>query len=531
MRKETLYGKEAREKIMSGVRKIVNAIKVTLGPAGRNVIISKAIFHDYAQIPLPLHITKDGVTVAHAFELDDHMERPGVLLVKEACQKTVDQAGDGTTTCAVLLEAIATLALEKIDAGANPMELKRGIDEAVRFVVEKIAEMATPLKGDIERIRQIATVSANHDAEIGDMIAQAVEKIGTEGVIDIQQSNSVKTEIKLTDGIKLDRGWISPYFVTHKERQVCEFDEPYILLYDKRVIHAKQVEQALKIATGNNRPLLIICEDCDEQGLAFLNINVARGLFRACAIKAPGFAESRREQMEDIAVLTGATFVSDLKGINIENVSMAEFGTAKKVIVSKDETIIIDGGGKVEQVEHLKNELRTDLHDNSKSDEEKKAIERRLARLSGSIAVVNVGGATETEMKERYDRFDDAVRATKAAIAEGFVPGGGTAFLRVDFGVTMYNPGSFADGVNVVLEATKTPLKQICANAGVTKDIAAAVYGEKENIGYNAKSDRLEDLVKSGIIDPAKVLRCALQNAASAAGMLITCEAEISDTV
>jgi len=529
MNKKTKYGSEARKNILSGVNKIVAAIKPTLGPMGRNVCISQSMVVDYGVHSLPISITKDGVTVARAFDLDDPFEKPGVLLVKEACQKTVDEAGDGTTTCAVLLEAIATEGIRLIDEGANPMELKRGIDDAVKFVVQELNKMATPIKGNVEKIRQIATVSANNDSSIGDLIAEAFATIGDEGIIDIEASKSTKTEIKLSDGFKLDKGWVSPYFINNAGKQICEFEDPLILLYDKRIIHHTQIITAMEIIMQQQRPLLIICEDADEEGLAFLNMNVVKGAFRCCAVKSPGFYDSKREQMEDIAILTGANYMSDLKGLDIKKIQLSDFGKAKKVIVSKEETVIIGGESNKGSLENLLNELRMNLAQ-AKTEDEKSPIEKRIARLTGGIAVIQVGGATETEMKERLDRFDDAVLATKAAISEGYVPGAGTSFIRINLMPiqTKENDKSLV----VILSALQKPLIQICENAGVSgEEKLTLILSEERNIGYNAKTNKIEDLVESGVIDPVKVLRCALQNAASAASMILTCEAEICDTL
>lgn len=535
MNKKTKYGADARQNILAGVKKIVDAIKVTLGPMGRNVVIAQSMVVDYGVHSLPIRVTKDGVSVAHAFDIDDPFEKPGVLLVKEACQKTVDQCGDGTTTCAVLLEAIASEGINLIEGGANPMELKNGIDAAVKYVVEELSKMAIPITGDVEKIRQIATVSANNDSSIGDLIAEAFKKIGDDGVIDIEASKSTKTEIKLSDGLKVDRGWISPYFINNPGKQICEYEDPLILLYDKRIIHHTQIQLAMQIAAQQQKPVLIICEDVDEEGLAFLNMNVVKGIIRVCAIKAPGFADSRREQMEDIAILTGASYMSDLKGLDIKKIQLSNFGNARKVICSKDETIIIGGESDKVSLEHLLNELRMNLAQ-AKTEEDKFPIEKRIARLTGGVAVIHVGGATETEMKERLDRFDDAVRATKSALQEGFVPGAGTAFLKV---TKILHPKKtdFNAGFDIIMSVLPTPLKQICSNAGVASDTTLKNVDDENRMkggndfGYNAKTNKVEDLVQSGVIDPAKVLRCALQNAASAASMILTCEAEIVDTL
>lgn len=519
MNKKVLYGKEAREKILAGINKIADAVAVTLGPKGRNVIISLADVVDYGIRNFPLHITKDGVTTARAFDVEDPFEKVGVLAVKEAAQKTVSQAGDGTTTTTVLLRAIVAEGMYRIDEGANPMEIKRGIDKVVEYAVGELKKMAVPVRGDIERIRQIATVSANNDSSIGDLIAQAFAKIGDDGVIDIESSKGVNTEIKLADGYKFGRGWLSHLFVNKKEKGTCEFENPLILLYDKRVTHHTQVQKALEISMQAGRPMLIICEDADQEGLAFLAMNTLQGRIQSCIVKAPDFGEQRRQSMDDIAMITGGHYFSDTHGVDVKkDVTLQLLGKAKKVIITKDETVIIGGEGNKESLFTLLTALRANL-DQAKSEEEKEPIEKRIARLKGGVAVIEVGAATETEMNERLDRFDDAVRATKAAIAEGYVPGGGTAFLRIKFGE--------GESWNPLLE----PLRQICKNAGVdSEEIINTIFANQGAIGYNAIEHRVEDLIVSGIIDPVKVLRCSLQNAGSVAGMILTSEAVIADT-
>jgi chaperonin GroEL len=530
MNKKTLYGKEARDKVLAGVKKISNAVKVTLGPMGRNVLISQSMVVDYGVHSLPIHVTKDGYTVARAFDLsDDPFEKAGVLMIKEAVGKTVMEAGDGTTTCCVLAEAIVLEGMKLIDEGANPMDIKRGIDKAVEYVVEELRKMATPIKGDIEKIRQIATISANNDAAIGNWIAQAFEKIGDEGIIDIEASTGVNTEIKISDGYKWGKSWISPLFINNKEKQLVEFDNPVILLYDKKINHHTQVERALTICMQLGKPILIVCEDAIEEGLAFLAMNTVQGRVKCCVVKAPGVGEFRREEMEDIALITGGTYVSDLRGVSIKEIEGDNLGTAKKVIVTKDETIIVGGNTDKEGLENLLNELRMNLAQ-AKNEDEKYPIEKRIARLTGGVAVIQVGAATETEMKEKLDRFDDAVRATKAAISEGFVPGGGTAFLRV--GNIMSDSIEDVEGVQIIKRALSSPLRQIIENTGnPSEQTIEHVRSAQGNIGLNAKTNEIVDLVEAGVIDPVKVLRCALQNAASSAGMILTCEALICDTL
>jgi len=520
MNKKTLYGPDARAKLLSGIKKIAAAVKVTLGPMGRNVLISQSMVVDYGVHNLPIHVTKDGYTTAKAFEVhDDPFEQAGVLMIKEASQKSVDQAGDGTTTTVVLAEAIAEKGIALINQGANPMELKKEIDKAVGLVVDRLKDVSTPIKGDINRIRQIATISANNDPEIGEWIAKAFEKIGDEGIIDLEPSKSVDTEIKISDGYKWEQSWVSPLFVNNKEKQICEFEEALILIYQNRINHHTQIQRALEISMKQGHPLLIICEDAVDEGLAFLAMNTIQGRVRVCVVKAPAFGEARRLEMEDIALLTGGSYVSDLRGVNIKEIEPANLGFAKKVIVNKEETVIIGGDTDKDLLQNLLDELRMNLAQ-AKNEDEKFPIEKRIAKLTGGVAVIQVGAATETEMKERLDRFDDSVRATKAAISEGYVAGGGTTLLRVK------------SGNEVVDSAMEMVLKQICLNAGTdAEQILKQVKGLAGSFGYNAKTDVIEDLVEAGVIDPTKVLRCALQNAASSAGMILTSECLICDTM
>lgn len=520
MNKKTLYGAAARAKLLSGVKKIAAAVKVTLGPMGRNVLISQSMVVDYGVHNLPIHVTKDGYTTTKAFEInDDPFEQAGVLMIKEAAQKSVDQAGDGTTTTVVLAESIVAKAIELIDKGGNPVELKRSIDKGVQEAVEQLKQMAIPIKGNNDRIRQIATISANNDVEMGNLIADAFAKIGEEGIIDLEAGQSVNTEIRIADGYKWDKSWVSPSFINNKEKQICEFENPVILLYDKRITHHTQIVRALELVMKTGRPLFIVCEDAAEEGLATLAINNLQGRIKICVVKAPEFNEKRREAMEDIALLTGATYVSDIRGIEIKEVEWDHFGHATKVLVTKDETVIIGGHGDKNAVEDLLNELKMNLTQ-AKNEDEKAPIERRIAKLKGGVAVIEVGAATETEMKEKLDRYDDAVRAVKAALSEGYIVGAGTAFLRVK---------TSSEIINSVLSM---PLKQICDNAGVeSEQVVNQIKALKDNMGYNAKSDKIEDLIDAGVIDPVKVLRCALTNAASSAGMVITTEALICDTL
>lgn len=530
MYKKILYGSEARNKVLDGVNKIVDAVAVTLGPSGRNVLIANSVVVDYGVHSLPINVTKDGYRTTKSFDVNDEFEKVGVNLVKEAAQKTVDLAGDGTTSTCVLLRAIVQESMKMIEKGANPMELKKGIDAAVEAVVGQLKKVSTPISENVEKIRQVATVSANNDKEIGDLIAKAFEKIGSEGVINIDSGKGIETEIKIADGYKFERGWISPLFTNNKEKQVCEFENPYILLYDKKITHHSQVQRVLEAVMQNGRPLLIVCEDAEEEGLAFLAMNNVQQRIQVCVVKAPSFGEQRREEMEDLAVLTGGTFVSDIRGVEIKNAGIENLGVAKKVIVSKEETVIIGGQKDSVQLETLLNELRMNLAE-AKTEEEKYPIEKRIARINGGVAVILVGAATETEMKEKLDRFDDAVRATKSAIAEGYVAGGGQFFSSFEDAASPTDT-DYHKGYNALINALKMPLKQICSNAGTDFDWAySAIKESKWEKGYNAKTGKIEDLVAAGIIDPAKVLRCSLQNAASSAGMILTTECVIADSV
>jgi chaperonin GroEL len=530
MQKKVLYGTEARNAILSGVIKIVNAVKVTMGASGKNVLIGRAQYIEGFAVPYQTHVSKDGVTVARSLELSDPVENRGALMVKEAAYKTVQQAGDATTATCVLAGALIEGGINLVNNGANSQQVKKGIDAAVIEAVDQLKKLSTPVSGNNDRIFQVATVSANNDEFIGRLIADAFAKIGEDGVIDIEEGKSVNTEIKVADGYKFERGWVSPLFVNNKPKEICEFQDAFVLLYEKRINHHTQIEKALEIALKAGRPLIIVCEDAEDEGLAFLAMNNARAAIRVCVVKSPGFGESRREGMDDLAAITGATYISDLRGVGIKEVTASHFGTVSKAIISKDETVLIGGGGKKEEITALVNDLKMNLTQ-AKTEEEKFPIEKRIARLSGGVAVIHVGAATETEMKEKIDRVDDAVRATKAAISEGFVAGGGTAFLRiVNNEVPANKHVDFYKGWTLVFEALQTPLKQICDNAGAETDkILKQVKSTTGNNGYNVLTDTIEDLVGVGIIDSTKALRCALVNASSVAGMVITSECLIID--
>lgn len=520
MIKTVLYGKESRDKLLAGVQKITKAVACTMGPSGKCVLIGDAIYGNDGLVQLPNTVTKDGVTVANNFDLPDAVENRGALSVKEAARQTVKEAGDATTLTCVLAESLITNGMKLIEEGANSQQLKKGMDKALEYVVEELKKISTPVKGDIERIRQVATVSANNDKVIGDLIADAYLKIGEAGIIDIETSNGVTTEIKVSDGFKIDKGWISPLFVNNVAKELCEFDNPLILLYDKKITHHTQIEAAIGIAIQENKPLLIICEDAEEEGLAYLGINTYNKRFRVCAVKAPEFGNLRREWMEDIALTTGGDYVSDLHGLDIKEVELSNFGQAEKVIISSTETVIRGGKKNKEKFDEFIADLKMNLTQ-AKTEDEKYPIEKRIARLNSSVATILVGAATETELKEKLDRVDDSVRATKSAIAEGFVSGGGSAFLSIK-----QNMKEVDGGFGLVHASLEAPFNQICSNAGVEpKGIRGLIVGM--NAGYNALTGEVEDMVEAGIIDSTKALRCALTNAVSVAGMVLTSECSI----
>lgn len=529
MTKEVLFGNDSRSKILLGVQKISNAVRITMGASGKCCLIGEAVYGSEGLVHLPTIVSKDGYQVTKYFSLPDPIEHRGAMMIKEAAAGTVSEAGDATTCTCVIAESLITNGMKLIDEGANSQQLKKGMDKALEYVVEELKKISTPIKGDVEKIRQIATVSANNDSYIGNLIAEAYSKIGDDGVIDIEKSNGTKTEIKIADGLKFDKGWVSPLFVTNKAKDICEFENPLILLYEKRIIHHTQIQKAIELSMQAGKPLLIICEDADEQGLSFLVMNNIQGRIRVCVVKSPEFGDLRRESMEDIALITGGTYISDSKGVGIKEVSISNFGSAKKVIVSKTETIIIGGNGDADDIEELIADLKMNLTQ-AKTEEEKYPIEKRIARLTGGVAVIQVGAATETELNEKLDRVDDAIRATKAAISEGFVGGGGTAFLRINlpFAIGLDPDGDFVKGCDLVFDSLCTPLKQICANAGVDGDeILKKVSRETEGMGYNVLTNKIEDMVQAGIIDSTKALRCAITNAVSVAGMVLTSECSI----
>ncbi|MDR1034859.1 MAG: chaperonin GroEL [Holosporales bacterium] len=521
--KDIRFGSEAREKVLKGVNTLANAVKVTLGPKGRNVLIEKSYGSP--------RITKDGVSVAKEIEVADKFENVGAQMVKEVANKTSDLAGDGTTTATVLAQAILTEGLKSVAAGANPIDLLRGINIAVDATIAQLKEKTKTVSTN-EEIAQVGTISANGEKEIGDMLASAVAKVGKEGVITIEEAKSFQTELDVVEGMQFDRGYISPYFVTNSEKMICELDSPYILIYEKKLSNLQPLLPVLEAVVQSGKPLLIIAEDIEGEALATLVVNKLRGGLRAAAVKAPGFGDRRKAMLEDIAVLTGGTVISEEVGIKLENVNITMLGSAKKITITKDDTTIVEGAGKKDDIQGRCAQIRTHIED-STSEYDTEKLKERLAKLSGGVAVIRVGGATEAEVKEKKDRVDDALHATKAAIEEGVVPGGGVALLRAIKQLDSLKPVNDDQraGFNIVRQALKAPTSQIADNAGV--DGAVVVYNvlakDDFNYGYDASGDVYTDLVKAGIMDPTKVVRTALQDAASIAGLLLTMECVITE--
>lgn len=523
MAKEIKFNIKAREELKNGVDALADAVKVTLGPKGRNVIIEK-------KFGAP-HITKDGVTVAREVELEDPFQNMGAQLVKEVASKTGDQAGDGTTTATVLAQAIVNVGLKNVTAGANPMDLKRGIDKAVSAVVENIKSQAQEVDDDISKIENVARVSANNDEEIGCLIAEAMEKVKKEGVITVEEAKGTETSVDVVEGMQFDRGYISPYFVTNSEKMECEMDSPYILLYDKKISNLKDMLPILEAVAQSGRPLLIIAEDVDNEALATLVVNRLRGSLKICAVKAPGFGDRRKEMLEDIAVLTGGTVVSEVKGMQLAQATINDLGTAEKVSVNKDNTTIVNGAGSKDAIASRVNQIKAQI-ETTTSNYDKEKLQERLAKLAGGVAVLYIGAPSEVEMKEKKDRVDDALSATRAAIAEGIVPGGGVAYIR-SLSVLDELKGDNDDentGIAIIRRAIEEPMRQIMENAGVEGAvILQKVKDGKGDFGYNARTDQFENFFETGVIDPAKVTRVALENAASIAGMFLTTECVIAD--
>lgn len=523
MAKEIKFDIDARDLLKKGVNQLADAVKVTLGPKGRNVIIQKSYGAP--------QITKDGVTVAKSVELEDNFENMGAQLVKEVASKTNDDAGDGTTTATVLAQSIINVGLKNVTAGANPMDIKRGIDKAVKVVVEDIAKQSTAVGEDLKRIEHVARISANNDLEIGKLIAEAMGKVHTEGVITVEEAKGTETTVDIVEGMQFDRGYISPYFVTDTEKMECQMDEPYILLYDKKISAIKDILPLLEKTLQTSRPLLIIAEDLDSEALATLVVNRLRGGLKVCAVKAPGFGDRRKEMLQDIAILTGGTVISEETGLSLESADLNMLGRAKKVTVDKDNTTILNGEGDKDAISERVKQIKAQIA-NTTSDYDKEKLQERLAKLAGGVAVLYVGAPSEVEMKEKKDRVEDALSATRAAIEEGTVAGGGTAYIRAIAALENLRGDNDDEttGIEIIKRAIEEPLRQIAYNAG--KEGAVIVQRVKDSegdMGYNAHADKLEHLSANGVIDPAKVSRVALENAASIAGMFLTTMCVIAD--
>lgn len=523
MAKEIIFNIDARDQLKKGVDELANAVKVTLGPKGRNVIIEK-------KFGAP-HITKDGVTVAKEIELEDKFQNLGAQLVKEVASKTGDDAGDGTTTATVLAQAIVGVGLKNVTAGANPMDLKRGIDKAVAQVVKNIKSQSISVGDDYDKIEQVATISANNDSEIGKLIADAMRKVSKDGVITIEEAKGTETTIDIVEGMQFDRGYISPYFVTNTDKMEVEMEKPYVLIYDKKISNLKELLPILEPAVQSGRPLLIIAEDVESEALTTLVVNRLRASLKICAVKAPGFGDRRKEMLEDIAILTGGIVISEEKGITLDKATVEMLGTAEKITVNKDNTTIVNGAGAKENIDGRIGQIKAQIATTT-SDYDREKLQERLAKLAGGVAVLFVGAASEVEMKEKKDRVDDALSATRAAIEEGIVPGGGVAYIRAISSLSdvIAENDDEATGVEIIKRAIEEPLRQIVANAG--KEGAVVVQKVREHdkdYGYNARKDIYEPMFAAGVVDPAKVTRVALENAASIAGMFLTTECVIAD--
>lgn len=523
MAKEIKFDMESRDLLKKGVDALANAVKVTLGPKGRNVILSKTYGAP--------HITKDGVSVAKEIELECPFENMGAQLVKEVASKTNDDAGDGTTTATILAQSIIGVGLKNVTAGANPMDLKRGIDKAVKAVVTHIAGMAKEVGDDFQKIEHVAKISANGDENIGSLIAEAMRKVKKEGVITVEEAKGTDTTVEVVEGMQFDRGYISPYFVTNTDKMEVQMENPFILIYDKKISVLKEMLPILEQTVQTGKPLLIIAEDIDSEALATLVVNRLRGSLKICAVKAPGFGDRRKAMLEDIAILTGGTVISEETGLKLENATMDMLGTAEKVTVDKDNTTIVNGAGNKEGIASRITQIKAQI-ENTTSDYDREKLQERLAKLAGGVAVLYVGAASEVEMKEKKDRVEDALSATRAAIEEGTVPGGGTAYIRAIAALEGLK-GENEDettGIEIVKRAIEEPLRQIVANAGKEGAVVVQKVKEgKEDFGYNARTDVFENLYTTGVIDPAKVTRVALENAASIAGMFLTTECVIAD--
>ncbi len=523
MAKDIKFDIEARDGLKRGVDALANAVKVTLGPKGRNVIIGKSFGGPT--------VTKDGVTVAKEIELQDPLENMGAQMVKEVASKTNDLAGDGTTTATVLAQAIVKEGLKNVAAGANPMDLKRGIDKAVEALVTDLGKQAKVVGNTSEKIKQIASISANNDEVIGELIAQAFGKVGKEGVITVEEAKGTDTYVDVVEGMQFDRGYLSPYFVTNPEKMEAELESPYILLYDKKVSSLKELLPVLEPVAQSGKPLLIIAEDVDGEALSTLVVNKLRGALKIAAVKAPGFGDRRKAMLEDIAILTGGTVISEERGYTLENATIDMLGTAKRVNIDKDNTTIVNGAGSAQDIKMRVGEIKAQMETTS-SDYDREKLQERLAKLAGGVAVLYVGAASEVEMKEKKDRVDDALHATRAAVEEGIVAGGGVALLRAKKVLSNLKADNAdeATGIQIVSRAVESPLRTIVENAGLEGSVVVAKVAEgKDNFGYNAKTDEYVDMLKAGIIDPKKVTRVALENAASVAGMILTTECALVD--
>jgi len=521
MAKQILHGEDSRQAILRGVNILADAVKVTLGPKGRNVVIEK-------KFGAPT-ITKDGVTVAKEIELRDALENMGAQMVREVASKTSDVAGDGTTTATILAQSIYREGVKAVAAGANPMALKRGIDKAVDVAVEEVKKLSKPVSG--EMIAQVGTISANSDSTIGNIIAEAMKKVGKDGVITVEEAKTMVTELSTVDGMQFDRGYLSPYFVSDPDRMECVLEDPYILIHEKKISNMKDLLPLLEQIARSGKPLLIIAEEVEGEALATLVVNKLRGTLNACAVKAPGFGDRRKAMLEDIAILTGGKSIMEETGIKLEGVRLDDLGRAKRVTVDKDNTTIVDGNGTQKSIEGRIKQLRTQI-DETTSDYDREKLQERLAKLAGGVAIIKVGAATETEMKEKKARVEDALHATRAAVEEGIVPGGGVALLRAAKALdTLKADGDEQIGVNIVRRACQEPLRQIVLNSGTEGAIVVEKIRENSNpnYGFNAQTDTYEDLVVSGVIDPTKVTRTALQNAASIASLMLTTEAMVAE--
>ena len=521
MAKNITFNTDARDSLKKGVDALANAVKVTLGPKGRNVVIDKKFGGP--------SITKDGVTVAKEIELEDSIENMGAQMVKEVASKTADIAGDGTTTATVLAQAIVNAGLKNVAAGANPMDLKRGIDKAVNEIVNNIKKISKEVGSSYDKIEQVASISANNDNVIGSLIAEAMKKVKTEGVITVEEAKGTETNVEVVEGMQFDRGYLSPYFITDPDKMETELENPYILLYDKKISSMKDLLPVLEQTAQGGKPLMIIAEDVDGEALSTLVVNKLRGALKVAAVKAPGFGDRRKEMLEDIATLTNATVISEERGFKLETATIDMLGTCEKVVVDKDNTTIVNGNGDKENIKARVNQIKSQIESTS-SDYDKEKLQERLAKLAGGVAVLYVGAASEVEMKEKKDRVDDALAATRAAVEEGIVPGGGIAIIRA--AKTLSNVSGDNDdeqtGINIIERAVEEPIRQIVENAGLEGSVVVSKIKEgKEDFGFNAKSEKYENMLKAGIIDPAKVVRVALENASSVAGMLLTTECVI----